>query len=161
MENDFAPAGALTPAQARQALDGLDVDGARLAEQMVTPWWYHPSLGLVVALIVGAQALPGSAAVVLVALGVIAIPVLTTTYRRRYGISTTQPAGPRSRRLLFLTAGIFLLAMVASTFGKLAGLASGWALLPAVLALVTTVVLGRRYDDVLRSELARTTAERA
>ncbi len=150
------PAGRLTADEARAALRGLDADGARLAQHMVTPWWYHPALGVIVAVVVAAQALPGSASTIAVALAVIAIPVLLLAHTRRYGISTTNPVGPRSRRLLLAMLGILLLAMVAGVVVTLSDSPSWWVLVPAALAGVAMIVLGRRYDDALRDEVART-----
>src|SRR5690554_4489751 len=48
----------LTADEARAALEGLDGDGAALAERIVTPAWYHPILGVLVAAVVVATALP-------------------------------------------------------------------------------------------------------
>lgn len=168
MENDFGAddahdrderparaAGRPTADEARAALSDLDADGARLAQRLVTPWWYHPALGMVVAVVVGAQVLPGSASTIAVALAVIAIPALLLAYSRRYGVSTTSPVGPRSRRLLLAMLGVLVLAMVAGVLVKLSGSSPGWTLVPAALAGVATIVLGRRYDDALRGEVAR------
>lgn len=148
-------AGRLTADEARAALTDLGTDGARLAQRMVTPWWYHPALGVIVAVVVAAQSLRGSASAIVVALAVIAIPALLAAYRRRYGVSTTSPVGPRSRRLLLTMLGILLLAMAAGVVVKLSGSSPEWVLVPAALAGVATVLLGRRYDDALRGEVAR------
>ncbi|WP_100365126.1 hypothetical protein [Diaminobutyricimonas aerilata] len=153
MENDFEH-GQPSPADARAALSSLDADGARLAQHVVTPWWYHPALGAVVALLTGAQALPMPVAIVLVAVGIAALPVLTTTYSRRYGVAVSQPAGPRSRRLLHLALAMVIAAMAASLTIRLGALPTWWALAPTTLAFAMTVVLGRRYDGALRDELA-------
>jgi len=142
------------PAQARAALGELGRDGAALAARIVTPWWYHPSLGAITALFAGAQALPGVGPIVAVVCGIIAIPILTTTYARRYGVVTTKPAGPRSKRLMLATLVILLAAMASGLVIKVAGAEPLWALLPAAIAFVTTVMLGRRYDDALRREIA-------
>lgn len=141
-------------AQARDVLSSLDADGTRLAARVVTPWWYHLTLGVIVAVFVGSQALPGSASIGLVALGIIALPILVTVYNRRYGVSISQPTGPRSRRLLFTTVAVLVVAMLSSLVFKMIGFDPWWALIPAVLAAAATTLLGRRYDNALRSELA-------
>ncbi|MFI6506987.1 hypothetical protein ACIBCT_05225 [Streptosporangium sp. NPDC050855] len=164
MENDFRPDGGegpLTSSQARDTLDRLGLDGARLAERVVTPWWYHPVLGLIVGVLTGAQALPGVASFIVMALGIVAIPLLITTYNRRYGISITQPAGPRGRRLSHTMLGVLVLAMLAALVVKFTGTAPWWGLLPAAFAFGVIVVFGRRYDDVLRDELAHGAGGRA
>lgn len=141
-------------ASARAALAGLDSDGAQLAERVVTPWWYHPILGMFVAVIVGAQALPSPWSVAVLAFTILGILLLMRTYRRRYGVLTTEPAGPRSKRLLIWTIVVFLLSMVAGLVIKLSGSPTWWVLVPAAGALVATIVVGRRYDQALRAELS-------
>lgn len=141
-------------AAAREALAQLQVDGSRLAGQIVTPWWYHPVLGVIVAAFAGSPALSGTASIWIVAIGIVLLPVLTITYGRRYGVSTTQPAGPRSKRLLLAMLTVLILAMVSSLAIKLLAMSAWWGIVPAVLAFFATVVLGRRYDGVLRAELS-------
>ena len=161
MENDFESHERPTSAEARDALSALDADGASLAERMVTPWWYHLCLGLIVAVLTGAQALPGAYSIIVIALGIIAIPLLTTAYNQRYGISTTQPAGPRSRRLLFIAVAFLVVAMVSALVLKLTEQNPAWGLVPAAVAAVATVLIGRRYDDALRAELSGSAGEKA
>ena len=143
-----------SPAEAQAALAALDVDAVRLAERVVTPWWYHPALGLIVALLVGAQALAPTPAIILTVLGVVLLPVLAAVYTRRYGVSVTRPAGPRSRRLLFATIAVLALAMVSVLVLRAADASPWWAVVPVAIAFMATVALGRRYDDALRGELA-------
>lgn len=146
---------------ARAALIDLDHDTARLATRVVTPWWYHPVLGALVATIVAAQTLPTALSVSLIALGVIGMPILVSVYSRRYGVVITAPVGPRSKGWLGLTLAAFGLAMVAGLLIKLSGLAPPWALIPAALVFVATIVLGRRYDQALRDDLAKREAPAA
>jgi len=157
MENDFGHAGDQSErseaAAAREALRQLQDDGSRLAARVVTPRWYHPALGAIVAAFAGSQALPGAAAIWIVAIGIVLLPLLTITYSRRYGVSITQPAGPRSKRLLLTTLTILILAMASSLAIKFLALSAWWGLVPAVVAFFATIALGRRYDDALRDEL--------
>lgn len=160
MENDFRGGGSPSvaprpsPAEARAALSDLDADGARLAERVVTPRWYHPTLGAIVALIVCTQALPAPGSLVTLPIALFALPVLVIVYRRRYGVWVSQPAGPRSSRILRTMGTIVLLAFAAALAVKYTAIEYGWVLLPAAVAFVACVVLGRRYDDALRSELS-------
>lgn len=161
MENDSSPDSPLPPsqptsAQAREALNALDADGKSLAQRVVTPWWYHSALGLIVALLVGSQAFSGSASIMVVALSVVAIPVLTMAYSSRYGVTITQPAGSGSKRLLLVTLGVALLAFLAAVAIKVVGANPWWVAIPAIVAFAVTFVLGRRYDDALRREIAST-----
>lgn len=160
MENNFwrdGPDDSTTQpaaAQARGVLNDLNVDGAKLSQRVVTPWWYHSALALIVAVFIGSLAVPGALSTMVVVLGVIALPLLTATYSRRYGITITQPAGPRSKRLLLATLGIALAALLAGVAIKLTAVSPWWTYLPAAVAFVATLILGRRYDDALRREIA-------
>lgn len=144
----------VTPEAASSALDELEADSARLAERIVTPWWYHLSLGAIVAAIVGSQVLPMPGAMILLALGIAGLPVLTVTYRRRYGVSTEEPAGAGSRRLLVVVLLVLAAAMTAALVIRATGVSPWWGLVPAAAAFVATLVLGRRYDAALRSEIS-------
>ncbi|HEX7350169.1 hypothetical protein [Brachybacterium sp.] len=140
--------------EALETLASLDVDRALLAERVVTPWWYHPILGGIVTLLVGAQALPGVLSMAVLALGVVMIPVLVTAYTRSYGVSVTAPVGPRTRRLMTVLVGVLTVGMVSNLGIKFTGIEPAWGLVSAVICGAVTAVLGRHYDDVLRTELA-------
>lgn len=142
----------LTAEAARAALNGLDDDNARLADRVVTPWWYHPVLGAVVAVVALSSTLPPSAMASVIALCVVVLVLLPAAYRRRYGVWVSQPAGPESRRMFRWVMAAIVLGVVG---GALLGMVEPvWALVPAVLVLVAVVVLGRRYDAALRRDLA-------
>ena len=162
MENDpsgpssecSTPPGRPTALEARAALDAMDVDASQLAERLVTPWWYHLTLGAMVAAAIGAQALPGASSTVAIVLIIIWIPFLMKAYTSRYRISMTQPAGPRSRRMLLLILAVLAALMGSVVLLKLNSLVSWWVLVPAALGFLATVGLGRRYDAVLRAEIS-------
>ena len=144
----------MTQDEARAALEDLEYDGATLAARIVTPTWYHPVLGVITAVFAGALALPGAWPVMAVATGIVAIPVLTPTYTRRYGVAVSKPVGPHSRRLLRVMIAVLIAAMMSALALKLLGIDPWWALVPAAITFATTVVVGRRYDDALRQEIA-------
>jgi len=137
---------------ARTALAHLDEDRAALAQRIVTPWWYHPALGVIAATFAGAHVLPGAGALMAIALGVVAIPTLMSLYARQTGVVVTKPAGPRSRRFLGAMLIVLVAAMVCALLFKLTGVDPLWGLAPAMVTFVATVILGRRYDDALRRE---------
>ncbi|TKJ99456.1 hypothetical protein PlfCFBP13513_08770 [Plantibacter flavus] len=149
-----APSGSRQAAEARIALDAMNRDGERLAARVITPWWYHPALGLITAVFAGAHALPDAWPLAAITLGILAIPVLTTSYARVAGVVVTKPAGQRSRRLLALTVVVLVVTMSTSVAFKFLDVSPGWALIPAGVMFVATVVLGRRYDAALRQEIA-------
>jgi hypothetical protein len=160
MANDFdhdrpdAASAPMTREEARAALGDLEHDGATLAARIVTPRWYHPALGVITAVFTVAQALPGLWPVAASAIGIAAVLVLTTTYKRRYGVAVSQPVGPRTRRLLRVVLAVLIAAMMSGLAIKLLGLELWWVLIPAAISFATTVVVGRRYDEALREEIA-------
>ena len=145
--------------EARAALADLDTDATQLAARLTTPWWYHLTLGTMVAGAIGAQALPGVSSTVVIVLIIIGIPFLISAYTSRSGVSLTRPAGPRSTRMLLLILAVLAVLMGSVVLLKLGGMVSWWVLVPAVLGFVATVVLGRRYDAVLRSEISARAGE--
>ncbi|WP_299058121.1 hypothetical protein [uncultured Nocardioides sp.] len=146
--------GPVTPdaEEARAALSGLDGDSARLAERVVTPWWYHPVLGAVVAGVALSSTLPPSATAAVIALCVVVLFLLPVAYRRRYGVWVSEPAGPRSRRVHTVLLAIILACVVGGFLLGMLGVV--WALVPAGVLFVAVVLLGRRYDVALRADLA-------
>ena len=147
----------VTSAEARASLESLATDDAALASRVVTPWWYHVTLGAIAAVFTGSQALPGAMSIVGYAVGIVAIPVLVAVYRRRYGLWFSEPVGPRSRRALLLAVAALVVPMLASLVLRLTGTPVVWILVPAAIAFVATIVLGRRFDVVTRDELAHPT----
>lgn len=153
MENDFDPAASDWDV-AREALSALDADGARLAERVITPWWYHPILGLIVALMVIGVAHPGALGFGLVALGVAGIAVLVRAYTLRTGVWISQVAGPATRQLQRVLIAVYTVLMGAALALRVTEPSPWWALLPALAGLLATWVMGRHYDRELRRELA-------
>lgn len=119
---------------AHKALKQLQDDESRLAAQLVTPRWYYPTLGVFVATFAFSQALPGAATLWTVAIGITMLPILTTTYSHRYGISMMQATGPRSKHLLLVILTTLLLAMASSLAIKIFALPLWWAFVPATIA---------------------------
>ena len=151
--SDLQGAAPPTTEEARAALDTLGTDATRLAGRLVSPWWYHLTLGGLVAAAIGAQALPGVPAVTVVVLVIVWIPLMMRSYTSRYRISMTRPAGPRSRRMLLLILAVLAVLMGSVVVLKSASLLQWWVLLPAAVGFLATALLGRRYDAVLRSEI--------
>lgn len=143
-----------TAEEARAALDALDADAAQLAGRLESPWWYHLTLGILVAAAIVGQSLPGIPGMTMIVLVIVWIPFLMRAYTSRYRISMTRPAGPRSRRMLLLILAVLALLMASGVALKLAALPQWWVLMPATIGVAATVLLGRRYDAVLRSEIA-------
>lgn len=107
------------------------------------------------ALFIGAQVKPGPPSVLLIAGGTIAVAVIVGSGRRTgSGSISSGPAGTPSRRLLWTAVGVIAVLIAANAVLNLAGVSPWWGLLPTVLAFAVSMTLGRRYDEVLRTELA-------
>src|SRR5688572_10847683 len=94
-----------TPDGARASLNSVAAARAGLAGRLVTPWWYHPVLGLLVAQHVLAQGLENSnwtlPSALLLFTGCL---TLVLAYRRRTGITAAVAQGARSAAVLVLLA---------------------------------------------------------
>jgi hypothetical protein len=141
---DFAP---------EDALAAVNAGWAGLADRLVTPWWYHPILGVLLGVMVAAPALESSlAAGVAWAVGGGGVAVLAGAYRNMTGVGLDSWRG--------LPPNPWYLATVGAFFGALAlgialdGAGRPWGpVLAGVLLLPAVVVLGRRGDVLLRDQL--------
>ncbi|WP_314035085.1 hypothetical protein [Dietzia sp. CH92] len=137
-----------------------DVDSARrsVADRLITPWWYHPALGTILAAIMLVAALDLHDAVRLTVslAGAVGIGALVGAYQRLTGLWVDmRNLGPVSRRWWLAYAAIVLVVTATSLIPTAAdrALPTWLALLLAVTAVAATVVLGRRVDSALRDEI--------
>jgi hypothetical protein len=127
---------------------------AAVADRLVTPWWYHPILGLLLAGYVVGLSFGGTLVrAIVVAVFVLACFALMQAYRRVTGVWISGfEAGRASRWAQALSA----LAVITLT--------AGWAIADfsdltwpvwvlAAAAFVGTIVLGRQFDVALRAQL--------
>ncbi len=134
--------------EAQQALSEIADARADLARRLVTPWWYHPARGFLLA---GYVAIASTALFteVLLAMVVFAVGVvsLVAFYKSRTGMA------PRlrwrsGRSNVLLTIIYLVCAFVALAAGRLWGLP--WlSLILAAVIFVSTIVIGRRHDNSL------------
>ncbi len=142
--------------ESRSARESLDlVAGARAAaaDRLVTPWWYHPILGLLAAQLVLGYGLGASAVrAVCLVVYVVGIGVLAQAYKRMTGVWVSGLRPGRARRSA-ITIGVLIAVtmMAAVVLSHVAGAA--WVVLAAACAFAACVGLGRHYDAVLRAEL--------
>jgi hypothetical protein len=146
----------IKPEDAQAALHLVTASRAEVADRLITPWWYHPALGLLVAGVVAAPAARSLVvlygAPLLCALG---CAVLATVYSRMTGVWINGfNAGRASRWAVALgvvNAGAIVL-------GGAVTMAFDWWPVPLVLAVLVvpvTVVLGRQFDAAIRAELRK------
>lgn len=137
-----------------------DVDSARraVADRLITPWWYHPALGTILAAIVlvGALDLHNLIRLPVALVGGAGIGLLVAAYQRVTGLWVDmRNLGPVSRRWWLAYAVVVVVVTISSlapTFTDRA-LPVWLALTLVAVALVATIVLGRRVDEALRTEI--------
>ena len=142
------------PQDARDVLGELDVDRARLAGKIVTPWWYYPIYSLAMAMLVIAQVLNNFSSMGLALVALIVFVSLRSLYNRRYGLSFTRSTGPGTRGALIALVIILVLSIIAARVIQLTQVGLSWAAIPTVIAAAAGYLLGRRYDSALRREVA-------
>lgn len=147
-----------TPYDPLAALADVDAARSSVAARLITPWWYHPILGAIIAAIVLVGALDLSNLIRLpVALaGAVGIGLLVGIYQRMTGVWVDmRNLGPTSRKLWLAYAAIVAVVVGASLIPTAAGrgLPPWVAVLLAAVALFATVVLGRAVDNALREEI--------
>jgi len=145
--------GSVTSVDAQAALDALAADRAQLAERLVTPAWYHPALGcLVAALILSAYLGTGLGTVLFVAYCA-GLAALVSAYRRLTGLWSN---GWQSRAGRPYAVGLFLLLVgaVGVAFAARSGSLPSWTVIVAmVLCAASFIVVGPRYDTVVRASM--------
>ncbi|HMT49421.1 hypothetical protein [Dietzia sp. UBA5065] len=147
----------------RDALADVAASRESVADRLITPWWYHPILGAIMAAIVAANALalPNGAVIVVTLLGATGLGALVGAYRRATGLWVDlRSAGPASRRWWILYAVVLGATMGAALLATVADVSypAWFAVTLAAVTLVATVVLGRRVDAALRDEIRSGTA---
>jgi hypothetical protein len=127
---------------------------AAAADRLTTPWWYHPTLGLLCAAYVPAVSF-GAAAwrAVAVVLFVCAGAALVQAYRRQTGVWVSGFHRGRSRRWAIATS-LLLGLTVAGGLATAQLTDRGWVVwLLSAVAFVGVNAFGRAYDAALRADL--------
>lgn len=133
-----------------------DVAAARAAaaDRLVSPWWYHLTLGLLVAAYVVGLTLGGPLLDLLVLLVFFAgLYLLVQAYRRTTGVWVDGlQSGPARRWSYAMGGSVFVVALAAVIVPRLTDTAWPMYVLAALLVPVT-VVLGRQFDAAVRRGL--------
>lgn len=155
MESDSDPRPDYGP---RDALADVAASRAFVADRLITPWWYHPALGAILAAIVLVAALDLNTIVRLVVslACAVGIGLLVAAYQRATGLWVDiRNLGPVSVRwwlaYVVLVAVVVGTALVPSFTGII--LPAWVAVLLTVVVFLGTVVLGRKMDVALRAEI--------
>lgn len=141
-----------TPAEALDLVAGTRAD---LADRLVTPWWYHPALGLLVGALVASFA-RDSNSVTMVAFGVylVGIGSLMRAYRRKTGLWVNGLSAGRASRwgvwMGVVTGVVMVAAVILANVGvPIAPVIGGALMVPLV------VWFGHRFDEELRADLRK------
>jgi hypothetical protein len=135
---------------AADALAAIGRQRRLAADRLVTPWWYHPALGVLVGGFVATRAIDSTVVQMLaLVLFFAGLALLVSAYRRITGLWVSgYRRGPAGR-----VTWLLVVAYVAAIAGAyLAGGVAAFLAAGAAIA-VATVVLGRRFDQALREEL--------
>jgi hypothetical protein len=149
----------LTPQEAQAALAAVDESRSDIADRLITPWWYHPVLGVLIGGLITVATIGVAFPTLIGVLAVYAVGVylLMSAYRRKTGVWMNGfGGGPRARRsLVLLFATTLLIAIAGSVFSM--GLEIRWtAVLTGLAVALTMTFWGRHYDALLRAELRET-----
>lgn len=142
---------------AREAQEALAaVQGARsnAAERLVTPWWYHPVLGLLAAVFVVAYTIGGLAVMISVAVVYfLGIGILVGTFKKQTGMWINGlRAGKASWWTLPLVVIMIGAMVTAYYFHAAQGLDwPGWV--AGAVVFIAVNVFGRAFDVALRKQL--------
>jgi hypothetical protein len=151
MESQTPPPG---PFSAQDALDSLTATRDRIADRLVTPWWYHPILGAILGALVLSPSIPRPWNTIAIGLAAAGIGVLVQSYRRRTGVWVGGFSLPRARRWAWVLAAV---ALACSLVGLAAADAHNRivAVVAAGVAAAAVMVIGPRADAAVRAELRR------
>lgn len=149
MENNGEPTRCPSPDEARASLEDVHRMEADLADRLVTPWWYYPGMGLVVALMVSRMAFPDSLRTPALVIALAGFVLLIRNYQRLTGLGM-------SNQYFALARGWSVALLVVVTVAIVVGLLVDQPVVTAataVVVFVATVVLGPRADTAMRKRL--------
>lgn len=142
-----------SPLGPREALAQVAMANADVADRLVTPWWYHPVLGVLLCLHLTTLSTASALVLVGTPLFVFGCVVLVTVYRRQTGIWVPATTRPRAIRGTSLFAALVVLGTVAALSVAYTG--ASWRVGAAVGVVlgVVTVPVGRWIDACMRADI--------
>ena len=140
--------------EARQALSAVEGARSDAANRLVTPWWYHPVLGLLAAVFVVAFSIGGTWVVIGVAVAYfVGIGILVGAYKEKTGLWIN---GLRAGRASWWTLPLMVI-MIAGMVGTYYLHAEHGLYWPAWVAgavvVIAVNVFGGLFDRALRADL--------
>ena len=155
MESHTGPRPAYNP---RDALADVAAARSSVADRLITPWWYHPALGVILAalVLVGALDLHNAVRVHVAVACAASIGLLVSAYQRVTGLWVDiRNLGPVSSRWWFAYLAMVVVVVGISLVPSFTdrGLPGWTTALLVVVILVGTIVLGRGMDAAMRAEI--------
>ncbi len=140
--------------EARAGLAAVVAQREDLATRLVTPWWYHPALGLLEAVLVLCMA-SGSTLLMFGGLAVFGAGagLLVLSYQRLTGLWVSGFRRGPAGRIAGALGALVGASLLAAAFAAQAEAPFWVAVLAAGVVFVGTIVLGRAFDRALRAEL--------
>lgn len=136
------------------ALDAIGRARADVADKLITPWWYHPVLGLLAAGFVLLYAFGNVIALIAgIALYFAGIGFLIASYRKMTGLQVNGLRPGKASRWAWGLVGLFVAGTLAGVVFARFFEVSWPAWLAAGVLFTAVIVLGRGYDAALRAEL--------
>ncbi len=124
------------------------------AARFVTPWWYHPVLGLILGCYLVVWTLSGTLlrlVATIVLLG--CVSVLVQVYKRITGVWVNGMKAGRASRWAYLLGGVYVLALVGSILVHSTTDMVWPVIASGVVLLLGTVLIGRQFDEAFRAQL--------
>lgn len=137
------------------ALGDTTAARCRMAERVITPWWYHPVLGLAQAAFVLVLAWTSTLGILVGAAGILGVALaLKSVYQRTTGIWIgPDQLGPRSGRWFWALIALVLVVDALALFVWDTETSEGVVATGSAAVLLGTVLLGRTMDARLREEI--------
>ncbi len=141
-----------TATEARRALEALATDRGVLADRMVTPAWYHPTLAALVFVLVAGYGFQRLFLIALVfySAGLVA---LVTAYRRITGVWSSNVSRIGARRYVVGLAIVLIVCLGLSNAARSGAVPWWWALVAGVVSGLGALWVGPRFDVALRQSL--------
>ena len=141
---------------AQSALSDVEATRRTLADRVVAPWWYAPTIGVPMGLMVGAIALdaPFPTVLLLTVLLLVAIAVAVSIFLRQRGVWVSfQQAGRRGRTVWIVTGVLTLIGVVVALQGMRQSLPVALGIALGIGVAVVYTVGGWLTDRAIRADL--------
>jgi hypothetical protein len=149
MESNGEPTLRPSPDEARASLDEVRRMEAKLADRLVTPWWFYPGLGLYEALLVSSISFPKVLTWPAILIGLAFLGFLVRKYQRQTGLGMSNQYFALAPGWIIAMLMVILMAIVINLLVDQPVIVAA----TAAAVFVATVVLGRRADSAMRYRL--------